>query len=68
MFGDFYAGHLFSQVSRVDTTGLYLCSRNQTDDAMPQMNFTPAIAAEVKALIDDLGLVFSGLIEDGEDD
>ena len=35
---------------------------------MPQTNFTPAIAAEVKALIDDLDLVFSGLIEDGEDE
>ena len=35
---------------------------------MPQLNFTPAIAAEVKALIEDLGLVFSGMNEDFEYD
>lgn len=30
---------------------------------MPQLNLTPAVAAEVMSLIDDLGLVFTGLDE-----
>jgi hypothetical protein len=34
---------------------------------MPQMNFTPAVAAEVLALIDDLGLVFTGVTESPDD-
>ena len=32
------------------------------------MNFTPAVAAEIKALIDDLDLVFTGVTESLEDD
>ena len=35
---------------------------------MPQMNFTPAINAEVKALIDDLGLEFLGVIDENDND
>ena len=40
---------------------------NKQKDTMPQMNFTPAIAAEVMALIDDLGLVFTGVTESPDD-
>lgn len=59
---------IVSVVSEPDTTGCYLCIRNQTKDAMPQMIFSPAVAVEIKALIDDLGLVFSGMNEDFEYD
>lgn len=36
---------------------------NIKNKGMPQMNFTPAVAAEVMALIDDLGLEFTGVTE-----
>ena len=38
----------------------YLCTRKQNDKDMEQFNFTPAVAAEVFALIEDLDLVLTG--------
>ena len=48
--------------------GCTFASGNIKNKGMPQMNFTPAVAAEIKALIDDLGLVFTGVTESLEDD
>ena len=36
--------------------GPYLCIRKQNDKDMEQLNFTPSVAAEILALIEDLDL------------
>lgn len=43
-------------MSIVDTTYPYLCIRKQNNKDMEQLNFTPAVAAEILALIEDLDL------------